>query len=117
MATPLPTTEFTLMTREEVTREFPANTAYAARCTGFKLKQLDFPKLLFIKDPVDAHEPGLLVRLGAIPDGLSITVLYTPAQIARGDYEKAVRDIFGLNVGRLPRLDNGGKPKQKEPVL
>lgn len=102
--------EFFPMTSHEIEEEFEAGSGYPKRVVGFRT-ETGFPKFLFLKDPKEGEEFGLKVLVGNDPDDLFSSSLFNPEQIARGDYEKTIRNIeeeFG-EEGVIPRLRNGGK--------
>ena len=105
--------DFVQMTVREVKEIFKDGSEYPARTVGFKAREESgFPKLLFLKNPAE-NEFGLIVRTGGMGEILGPTLLYSPSQIARGDYEKAVQNIeLKAGKGVLPRLRNGGKAEK-----
>ena len=104
--------EFVSMKAQEVKEIFKDGSEYPARTVGFKTKR-GFPKLLFLKDPKE-DEWGLIVRTGGMGEILGPTVLYSPVQVVRGDYEKIVRNIEKeAGKGVLPRLRNKGMAEKK----
>lgn len=103
--------DFVPMTEQEVKEVFKDGSEYPMRTVGFKTEE-GFPRLLFVNDPAE-NECGLIVRTGGMGEILGPTVLWSPFQVARGDYEKAVQSIeqtAGKDV--LPRLRNGGKAEK-----
>lgn len=104
--------EFVPMSVNEVKEMYREGSVYPARTVGFRGKA-GFPKLLFLKDPVP-EEFGLIVYTGGAGDVLGPTVLFNSAQIARGDYEKAIQNMEHMvGEGVLPLLRNGGKAEKK----
>ncbi|OGZ05441.1 MAG: hypothetical protein A3C93_01065 [Candidatus Lloydbacteria bacterium RIFCSPHIGHO2_02_FULL_54_17] len=106
------TVEFVPMTAQEVKELFREGSKYPERTTGFK-GTTGLPKFLFFRDPAE-NETGLIVKLGEMSEILGPTMLFSPAQVKRGDYEKALQNIEKqAGKGVLPRLRNGGKAEKK----
>jgi len=105
--------DFVQMTAQEVKEIFKDGSEYPARTVGFKAREKSgFPKLLFLKNSAE-NEFGLIVRTGGMGEMLGPTLLYSPSQVARGDYEKTVQGIEQkAGKGVLPRLRNGGKAEK-----
>lgn len=97
------------MTSEEVTAEFRPGSPLASRVVGFRAGS-GHPILLFFKNPTD-DEFGLLVRTGGIvEEAFGPELLYSPAQVARGCFEKAISNIEqAAGKGVVPRLRSDGK--------
>ena len=104
--------DFETMTTEELKAIWKEGPDYSSRTAGFKglSGHLQF---IFFKDPSD-EEPGLLIRTGGIGDMLGPTFLFSPAQIARGVFDKAVQAVENGEVGIFPRLRNNGKAELKK---
>lgn len=103
--------DFISMTSEEVQAEFNSRSAIVDRTVGFRTEN-GHPKLLFLKDAAD-DELGLIVRTGGMGEMLGPTVLFSPDQVARGDFDKAVSEIEkNAGKGVLPRLRNNGKAEK-----
>ena len=62
----------------------------------------------FLQHPSD-EEFGLLFRTGGMEDLFGPTVLFAPAQVERGVFEKALSALEKDNTGVIPRLRNNGK--------
>lgn len=104
--------EFVSMTTREVKAEFKDGSEYPARTVGF-MSKTGFPKLLFLKDSKE-DEFGLIVRTGGMGEMLGPTILFSPVQVTRGDYEEAIQNIEKqAGKGVLPRLRNKGKAEKK----
>lgn len=110
--------DFEPLTREEVRAQFQEGqdaSDHSLRMAGFKNKSGDHPLLLFTKDPQEG-DLGLIVRMGGtVEECFGPMVLFSPAQVARGEYERAVDEMEqGFEKGILPRLRNEGKAEKNE---
>ncbi|MBI2632809.1 MAG: hypothetical protein HYW78_00250 [Parcubacteria group bacterium] len=106
--------EFRPMTDEEMKIMIQETSPYAARMKGFKNKNSEFPILLFIENPSE-NEIGLVINTGGMGEILGPTFLFSPTQVARGDYEKAIQ-LIENNYGKkgvIPRLRNDGKAEEQ----
>lgn len=105
--------EFVPMTPVEVAAEYQdsdAGRAIALNTVGFR-GDAGYPKLLFSQNP---DGPELVVRTGGMGEMLGPTVLFSPTQVARGLFDGAIVAIE-KEMGRpvIPRLEHGGKVRQK----
>lgn len=110
--------EFEPMTPEEVRDQYNEGEE-GAECSsgaaGFKNKSEYYPLFLFTKDPQEG-DLGLLIRMGGmIEEVFGPIILFSPTQVARGEYEKAIEAIE-VDAGRgvLPRLRNEGKAERSD---
>lgn len=97
-----PSEEFVLLGAAETAALFRAGSPYPGRVTAFRSSRGRWPmKVLFLRDPsFERKEFGVTLR-----HDLFDTMLLSPAQVARGDFDKllkAVEDQYGK--GSLPRL-------------
>ncbi|MDB5193987.1 MAG: hypothetical protein JWN50_1 [Parcubacteria group bacterium] len=102
--------DFVPMAQEDVAAEYKPGAPVVSSILGFKMGDSGL-KFLFMKD-VMAEGPGLIVRTGGMGEMLGPTILFTPAQVARGDFDKVISEIekeAGKNV--LPRISKNGKAK------
>ena len=98
------------MTKKELSTVYQEGSEYIDKSVGFSVNGMQY---VFIPNPND-DEFGLLIRGNQMADILGPTVLYSPAQVQKGVYEKIVAGLNGQFPDRYPRgcfptLDAGGK--------
>jgi hypothetical protein len=101
-------THFSPMSPEEIEGEYKQGSPYVERTLGFRAKD-GLPKLLFLQDPQD-NEYGLVMRVGEMREILGPTLLFSPAQVSSGAFDrflKGIEEYAGRGV--FPRLANDGK--------
>jgi hypothetical protein len=103
----IPISIFKPMTKEEISTIYAEGSEYIEKSIGFTARGLNY---IFLPNAKDETEFGLLIRGNEMADMLGPTILYNPAQITNGAYEKAVKSLED-NAGKncFPTLANGGK--------
>lgn len=106
----IPISRFKPMTKEELIEIYEEGSDYANRSIGFSVNGIN---CVFLPDPSD-DEFGLIVRGNEMADLLGPTLLYSPAQIERGVYDKAIARANAQFTdkypqGCFPRLETNGK--------
>ena len=100
-----PTQMLSPMSKAEIYSEFLDGSSVAKRTVGFSV---DGIRYLFVPNAKD-DELGLIIR-GGLGDFLGPTILFSPAQIERGLYDKTVEEIEkGFGGKCIPTLALDGR--------
>lgn len=103
----IPLSRFTPMTTEEVASEYKAGSDFPSKTVGFT-EESGVPRLLFMRSP-DEGDFALIVRLGEMSSILGPTLLYSPAQVAEGLFDKFLAHIKSEAGDVFPLLSKDGK--------
>jgi hypothetical protein len=104
------TSELTRMSREELRAVYKDGSKYIDKSIGLSANGLQF---IFLPNAKD-DEFGLLIKGNEMADMLGPTILYSPAQVQRGVFEKIATKLnqqykSDYPKGCFPRLSTGGK--------
>lgn len=106
----IPISMFKPMTKDELSALYKEGSKAVDELVGFSVNGM---KYIFLPNAPN-DEVALLIRGNEMADILGLTVLYSPAQIQRGVYDKAVAKLNGefsdkYPKGCFPTLAAGGK--------
>jgi len=102
----IPLSELKPMTRDQLRGVYVDESPYIDRSVGFSVDGLS---LIFLPDAGD-DEMGLLIHGRELADMLGPTILFSPRQVERGVYARALEAMhreYGPNC--IPLLENDGK--------
>ena len=105
--------DFRSLTEEEIKASWTKGTPDEVKSSATMFKHISgLPGFMFVKD-LNTEDLSLVVQMG-MGDMLGPTVLLGPAQVERGEFEKAVSVIEQeAGAGILPRLRNNGKAERE----